>query len=368
MIFPESKLPLDSQPWGREITKQLSTAIDKIDSERVNNTARDNQLNSSIIANQAATIKAQAAADAALAAAVTAQTAINKVTSVETAVYYPGTTEINGGNIRANTIAANKISAGELVGFTVKTGYTGNQRVELNSTNISFLDSNNNNAGSIAASVYGASQSALNVQTSTGGASLFMTNGLATLSGFNGSNVQLGTGAEGNVSINANTTNGGIVLGANYITLSGLVSSTDRITAGTFFTSTGLSGGGTTGASVNNSGSIIRTTSSARYKQDIEDGVFNYEDILALEPKTFRLKEEVAENSNARRYAGFIAEDIAGTPLDVFVAYRTNEDGEQEPDGVYYAELTSALLSALKHQDGVIKSLEARLEALESKV
>ncbi len=369
MIFPDSKLPLDSQPWGREITKQLSTAISKIDSERVNNSARDNQLNSSIIANQAATIKAQAAADSALAAAVTAQTAINKVTSVETAVYYPGTTEINGGNIRANTIAANKISAGELVGFTVKTGYTGNQRVELNSTNISFLDSNNNNAGNIAASVYGASQSALNVQTSTGGASLFMTNGLATLSGFNGSSVQLGTGSQGNVEINSNTTNGGVILGANYITLSAPdVNSSGRITAGTFFTSTGLSGGGTTGASINNAGSIIRTTSSARYKQDIEDGVFNYEDILALQPKTFRLKEEAAENDNARRYAGFIAEDIAGTPLDVFVAYRTNEDGEQEPDGVYYAELTSALLSALKHQDGVIKSLETRLEALESKV
>ncbi len=141
-----------------------------------------------------------------------------------------------------------------------------------------------------------------------------------------------------------------------------------RITAGTYFTSEGLSGGGTTGASINNAGSIIRTTSSARYKQDVEDAVFGYEDILALEPKTFRLKEEAAENNNARRYAGFIAEEIAGTPLDVFVAYRTNEEGQQEPDGVYYAELTSALLSAIKHQDGMIKSLEARLDALESKV
>jgi hypothetical protein len=187
----------------------------------------------------------------------------------------------------------------------------------------------------------------------------------------------LGTGAEGNVNISANTTNGGIVLSADYITLSGDtaislidgdVASNGRITAGNFFTSLGLSGGGTTGASINNAGSIIRTTSSARYKQDIEDTLFDYEDILALEPKTFRLKEEAAENDNARRYAGFIAEDIAGTSLDVFVAYRTNEDGEQEPDGVYYAELTSALLSAIKHQDGLIKSLESRVHALESKV
>jgi hypothetical protein len=141
-----------------------------------------------------------------------------------------------------------------------------------------------------------------------------------------------------------------------------------RITAGTFFTSEGLVGSSTTGASINSAGSIIRTPSSARYKQDIEDATFEYEDILALQPKTFRLKDEAAENDNARRYAGFIAEDIAGTPLDVFVFYRTNEDGDQEPDGVHYPELTSALLSAIKHQDGLIKSLEARLEALESKV
>jgi hypothetical protein len=354
MPFPSNFLPANSQPWGREIQKRIEATETTVARNERNNDVRDTQLASAFDRLNATVLKSQEA--------------LNKVLTVEEAVYYPGTEEIDGGNIRANTIAANKISAGELVGFTVKTGYTGNQRVELNSTNISFLDSNNNNAGSIAASVYGPSQSALNMQTSTGGAGLFMTNGLATLSGFNGSNVQLGTGTEGNVSINANTTNGGIVLGANYITLSGLVTSSDRITSGNFFTSLGLAGGGTTGASINNAGSIIRTTSSARYKQDIEDAVFNYEDILALEPKTFRLKEEAAEDDNARRYAGLIAEDIAGTSLDIFVAYRTNQDGEQEPDGVYYAELTSALLSAIKHQDSKMKSLESRLEALEGRV
>jgi hypothetical protein len=363
MVFPNNFLPSNSQPWGREVQKRIELAETAISRNERNGDARDTQL--------------AAAFDRLNATVLKSQQALNKVLSVEEAVYYPGTEEIDGGNIRANTIAANRISAGELVGFTVKTGYTDDQRVELNSSNIAFLDSNNNSAGTISASVQSPSQSSLDITTSTGGAGLFMTGGLASLSAYNGSNIQLGTGAEGNVNISANTINGGIVLSADYITLSGDtaislidgdVTSNGRITAGNFFTSLGLAGGGTTGASVNNAGSIIRTTSSARYKQDIEDSVFNYEDILALQPKTFRLKEEAAEDDNARRYAGFIAEDIAGTALDIFVAYRTNENGEQEPDGVYYAELTSALLSAIKHQDEKIKSLEARLEALESRV
>lgn len=126
-------------------------------------------------------------------------------------------------------------------------------------------------------------------------------------------------------------------------------------------------GGATTGASISGDGSIIRTTSSERYKQDIEPLEVNYEDLLSLEPKRFRLKNEAAADENARYYAGFIAEEIAETSLTDFVAYKTNEDGSKEPDGVYYAELSAALLSALKQQDTLIKSLTARVETLENK-
>lgn len=84
MIFPNSNLPLPSQAWGREVTKQLSDIIDRATSDEINNAARDNQLNSAIIAignnatsasvaaataNTAATDAATAAADAATAAA-----------------------------------------------------------------------------------------------------------------------------------------------------------------------------------------------------------------------------------------------------------------------------------------------------------
>jgi hypothetical protein len=129
----------------------------------------------------------------------------------------------------------------------------------------------------------------------------------------------------------------------------------------------GLSGGGTTGASIDNTGQVIRTTSSERYKQDIEPLQVNYNELLSLEPKRFRLKNEASNDEDARYYPGFIAEDLAETSLTDFVAYTTDEDGNKIPDGVYYAELSTALLSAIKHQDELIKSLSSRIKSLEDK-
>jgi hypothetical protein len=126
-----------------------------------------------------------------------------------------------------------------------------------------------------------------------------------------------------------------------------------------------LIGSSTTGASIDNTGKIIRTPSSERYKQDIEPLNVNYDDLLSLEPKRFKFKSEASENENARYYAGFIAEEVAETSLTDFVAYTIDEDGNKIPDGVYYAELSAALLSALKHQDQLIKSILDRVQSLE---
>jgi hypothetical protein len=130
------------------------------------------------------------------------------------------------------------------------------------------------------------------------------------------------------------------------------------------FSSDGL---GTTGASINSVGALVRTTSSERYKQDISNLQVNYDELLSLEPKRFRLKDEVSTDKNARYYAGFIAEELAETSLTDFVSYSKDENGDKIPDGIHYAELSAALLSAIKHQDELIKSLSARIETLENK-
>ena len=159
---------------------------------------------------------------------------------------------------------------------------------------------------------------------------------------------------------------GGLQVGT--INSTGAVSLSSTFETGSTIRRTQLDGGGTTTASFNDAGYLQRTSSSARYKQDIQDAEFDYDSIINLKPKTFRLKEEAESNPNAITYPGFIAEEIAGTPLDIFVNYEKLEDGTYRPDGVRYQELTAALVSAVKHQDSLIKDLTARLEALEGKV
>ena len=172
----------------------------------------------------------------------------------------------------------------------------------------------------------------------------------------------------GSISIGTTRTSA-VNIGRSGITtnVTGTISQTGNFTTTGSLTRSALNGGGTTGATLNNAGDLIRTTSSERYKQDIRDASYTYDDILSLQPKIFRLKDEVAENENAREYAGFIAEELDQIEgLKVFVNYQTQEDGSKIPDGINYAEMVSALVSAIKHQNSRIETLEATIEDLRS--
>jgi hypothetical protein len=212
------------------------------------------------------------------------------------------------------------------------------------------------------------------MDTSGTGGNVIITGG--TVSSGNGGNISINAGAGGTSgTISIGTTNASsISIGrsglttttAGAFTADGTVTGGNLTTGGTL-TRTTLNGGGTSGASINNSGQFIRTPSSARYKQDIEDGNFVYEDILSLSPKTFRLKDEAETNPDARVYGGFIAEEVDQIEsLKVFVNYLTQEDGSVVPDGIAYGEMVSALVSAIKHQDARIQALEAQVQALSS--
>jgi hypothetical protein len=312
VVFPKNNLPEPAQPWAREVQKQLSNVVTSDKANEVNNAARDNQLNSSLITltgvvsevKTVATQATQAAADAA-AAAADANDAINGLIGL-------------GSEGSAYTLRANNITSGG-----VRDG-------------VLTLNSGSNSSISL----------------------------------FNGGVDIVGPAAEVKV---GNAGGGGIRL-EGAVNSSGLIQSGGNMRSGGTLGRVELDGGGTTGASINGSGNIVRTSSSERYKQDIDDLNVDYEDVLLLSPKKFRLKQEVngddevKANADARYYAGFIAEEIAETPLSIFVSYERLEDGTERPDGVYYAELTTALLQAIKHQDSVIKSLTSRIKALEDRV
>jgi hypothetical protein len=154
-------------------------------------------------------------------------------------------------------------------------------------------------------------------------------------------------------------TGASLALGGGNITGVGSIS---NVETGGSVRRTALIGGGTTGASITDGGNFVRTSSSQRYKQDIQLLDINLNDLYAIEPKTFRRIEEVEERGEeARTYPGFIAEELAGTSLDKFVFYSQDEEGKPRPEGIHYPELTAALLLA-------IKDLNARIQVLEGGV
>lgn len=319
MIFPSDNLPTSSKPWAREVTKQLSNVIDMTVTNDINNTARDNQLNSSIIAASAAATAAQDAANAAADAAAVA-----------------GDAAAAAGAAAAD---ANEAINGLLGLGSEGSGYT---------LNVSNITSGNARDG------------VLNI-TSGSNSSIDLYNGGVDLNG-PGSTISVGQSGNGSILISST---GGINIGGTLRVEPYNIRATG-ITASGFMQSENYAGGGTTGASINNNGTIIRTSSSARYKQDISDLSVDYDAVLSLQPKRFKLKDEAAESPDARYYAGFIAEEIDQTTLKDFVAYGKDEDGNIVPDGVYYGELTAALVSAIKHQDSLIKQLIERVAALEN--
>jgi hypothetical protein len=306
VIFPKNNLPEPAQPWAREVQKQLANVITSDRSNEINNATRDNQLNSSLITLNGVVSEVKTVATQAAQAAADAAAAADDANDAINGLIGLGS------DGSAYTLKANNITSGG-----VRDG-------------VLTLNSGSNSS----------------IQLFNGGVDI------------NGPSAQMKVGNSGG---------GGTLHNGSFSVLGGNIRA-PGITSTTFLQAENHSGGGTTGASINNNGTIIRTSSSERYKQDIEDLTVNYEDLLSLQAKRFKLKDEAAQDPNARYYAGFIAEEIDQTSLKDFVAYRTMEDGSVLPDGVYYGELTSALLEAIKHQDSVIKLLTSRLEALESKV
>lgn len=95
------------------------------------------------------------------------------------------------------------------------------------------------------------------------------------------------------------------------------------------------------------SNNLLRSTSSIRYKQDVQD--IPSVDLSRFRPITYRSKAEADDPD--RRWFGFIAEEVAEIE-PTLVHY----DAEGRPDGVQYDRLTVLLVKK-------IQELEARLAA-----
>ena len=117
----------------------------------------------------------------------------------------------------------------------------------------------------------------------------------------------------------------------------------------------------TTGAAanmvINNAGAMLRSTSSRRYKRNIQDAQHGLADILKLRPVTYQ-----GNNDGAITFGGFIAEEVHEAGLSEFVSY--NDSGQ--PDALYYGNMVSVLAKGIQELSARVVALETALAALQT--
>ena len=120
----------------------------------------------------------------------------------------------------------------------------------------------------------------------------------------------------------------------------------------------------TTGSAANmhiaSDGNVFRSTSSRKYKRDIQDATFGLSDVLALRPVTYKGKSE-ADGETV--FGGLIAEEVHDAGLTQFVQYA--EDGT--PDALAYGNMVALCIKAIQELKAENDDLKARLTALEAK-
>jgi len=118
----------------------------------------------------------------------------------------------------------------------------------------------------------------------------------------------------------------------------------------------------TTGSGANlfvgSDGLLQRSTSSLKYKKDIQNATHGLTDVLKLRPVTYK-----GINDGDKVFGGLIAEEVHEAGLTEFVQYA--KDGS--PDALAYGHMVSLLAKAIQEQQQIINDLKARIETLESK-
>jgi hypothetical protein len=113
----------------------------------------------------------------------------------------------------------------------------------------------------------------------------------------------------------------------------------------------------TTGTAANLSvladGSLARSTSSLKYKNNVENYTKGLAEVMQLRPVSYEGKNDI---DNGKQFAGLIAEEVHELGLTEFVQYA--EDGS--PDALAYSNMVALLVKA-------IQELKAEIDILKNK-
>jgi hypothetical protein len=108
---------------------------------------------------------------------------------------------------------------------------------------------------------------------------------------------------------------------------------------------------------VDSVGELLRSTSSLRYKTEVQASIHGLAEVMRLRPVTYKGK-----NDGDKVFGGLIAEEVHEVGLSEFVEY--NKDGQ--PDALHYGNMVSLCIKAIQEQQAIIERLTQRIAALES--
>jgi hypothetical protein len=259
-------------------------------------------------------------------------------------------------------------SAASITAFNNITGYTASGATGTTSTNLVFSTSPSITTPTLVGNVTLSTgnlilgTSGKGVTDSTGVVALNFTSTAATLAA---GNLVVSGGA---VTAKATTTNGSTYAfqatnNANTDLMS--ARSDGLITTGTAGNSPyNLTTGSAANMFVDSNGWVFRSTSSAKYKTDIQDATHGLAELIALRPVTYKQKSLGPNGEiDEKVYGGLLAEQVDELGLTEFVQYA--QDGT--PDALHYGNMVALCVKAIKEQHQIIQTLKSQLDALIAK-
>lgn len=106
-------------------------------------------------------------------------------------------------------------------------------------------------------------------------------------------------------------------------------------------------------------GFLYRSTSSIKYKSNVQDAPFGLAHLMALRPVTYK-GNGTADGD--RVFGGLIAEEVHAAGLPEFVQYA--DDGS--PDALAYGNMVALCIKAIQEQQAQIAALTSRISTLEA--
>ena len=105
-------------------------------------------------------------------------------------------------------------------------------------------------------------------------------------------------------------------------------------------------------------GQFYRSTSSIKYKQNVNDAEYGLAEVMQLRPVTYQGKSEV---DGEKRFGGFIAEEVDAIGLNEFVVY----DEQDRPDSLGYDRMVSLLTKAIQELKAIVDTQAEQIKALQ---